>query len=1239
MPRVALRHLRHPEVPTSRVETVSNFQHRTARSIAGLSTAVACFFTLCAPAFAQRLPIHNFGIADGLEVTYLQAVMEDERGLLWIGHSRGLTTFDGRTFEDVTLPPQMTEVDIGAVELDGGGGFCAVAQWTPVRVMCSDSNGWSLLPVLSVESDAPERVQAIAAIATEYGLRTAVLLHDHDVKVFSGGEWHDLTHPESLRFNDITSFGSEFRLASDRGLFRIDDETTNAVRIGNDHRTVLALSREPVRKSGIRQPMWVLGAGWIGSFQDDVLVTVHDTLELTSVEWPTQSAVIGAHQADGVYFGTSTGLAFLDLARGEITPIGRAEGMAGEGVNDLLVDSSGQAWVAGYRSLAVITTRQFGNYGSLQGLIGDEVASVLELSPGRVLLGQDTGLTLLESGKVRSLALESGPAWAGTRPRVMELTKGPDGTIWAAAYHLGFLQISIDPKISVVDSIASEFGAAFSIQIDANGRFWAVAGAHLFTRESDTDQFEPVPLDRPTSGVRRVVLGPNGTIYVLTDSDLIYGNPGAWIRVSGAEGRESNNFYSVWPLDAHRAWIGTAAGLFELDHGELRRVILGGSAIDRPVYAIVVDKDSKLWCGTDDGVFVWDGESLRHRSARHGMSGGDVNRSALICDSHGDIWIGTDGGVTHYRGSFEPNRPAAPFTELLGLEADGDFFTVGEDRRLAQGINDLSFRFRTINLHQGEQPLFQCRLEGYDADWSRPRQFVGSEYRYTNLPSGSYRFSVRSGWEGGPWGPPAVSGEFVVRPPLWRSLSSLATITALIFAALIALLRRAYVKSHDPLTKLLNRRSFYTRLERAFARAERTTDRHVAVLLLDLDRFKLVNQSLGRTAGRRLLQEVASRLRKTAPPSGVLARLDGDDFAVLLDRVSSPDQAMEIAHRLQGAVSSPLVISGQEVFSTASIGVALGGKGYRWGTNLLRDADIALQHARAGGLGQIVAFDAAMRRRVFNQLRLESDLRRAIDRQEFELMFQPIVGLDNLEVLALEALLRWRHPVSGLLQPAEFLVAAEETGLIVDIGAWVIEEGLRTMQRWKSTVFAGTPVALHVNLSPRQFEPGDLPDRVARALRETGVEGSSLVLEITERLLAEPTTKLLDQTHALRANKIRLSIDDFGVGHSSLGYLRDLPVDQIKLDRSFVARTTPEGEELKIVETILALGRELELDVVVEGVEQLWQHEWLLSHGCRSAQGYLYSRPLPTDRFASANSAAELLNSLDSSAAGALAVR
>ena len=1083
-----------------------------------------------------------------------------------------------------------------------------------------------------------DQVVTAAAVGVGRERRFAVLLKRSGVVVFGNGQWKELGIPDGISVRDLEAFGSEFWLATDQGLYQMTDDSDRLsfLKVGGERRAILALSRSSRKDSSSASRMWVLGHNWIGVWENEDLRPVHEDLDLHTFERPNKSPVICADAGNGLYFDRGTHLTYLDLETEKATPIGREDELKVSGPSDLLLDRNGQVWIAGWRGLSSISSRRLESYTSIQGLIADEVSSVIELSRGRILLGQESGFAVLEEGGIQTFDFGGRSLENYLGGRVMELVSSPNDTVWAAVSRVGLLNLSTTPTISIISSQPATQGLISSVQIDADGGIWTIEGSRLYRRTPDGNLLNEVILDRPSPGARRIVLGSHDLIFVPTKDGLVYGSVGNWKRVRAVEGRASNNIYSLWVLDNARAWVGTSAGLFEFRQGELRRAFLDAMTIDRPVYAVMVDTDSRLWCGTDDGMYVWDGISLRHLTTRHGLAGAEVNRAALISDMNGDVWIGTDSGVTHYHRRHDRKPLVAPTVELKEIEANGTRFPSDEPLHLARGVNDLNFSFRIISLNQEESPHVQCFLEGYDQHWSPSRDHGGSEYRYTNLPPGRYRFLVRTGWENGSWSEAAASGEVVVPQPLWLSrgflLAVAGTSVFLTLAAVIAFRRRSHLRSHDPLTGLGNRRLFYNKLERAFAQAEVRGEHSVAVLILDLDRFKTVTQSLGQQAGESLLKEVASRLRKVGGASKVLARLETNDFAILLTGVNDAEQAMDAARKYHAAFSAPIVLNGQEVFPSASIGVAVGGKDYRWGTNLLRDADIALQQARAGGLGQIVLFDSSMRHRVYDQLRLETDLRHALERNEFELVFQPIVALDDLEVIAVEALLRWRHLVSGLLQPAEFLVAAEQAGLIVEIGGWVIEEGLRLMERWRGGVFAGRSIPLHVNLSPKQFEPGDLPLRVTRALRKVGLEGSSLVLEITENFLTEPTARVLEQTRALRAEGVRLSIDDFGAGFSSLGSLKDLPVDQIKLDRSFIARSTPGRGLHKIVGTVLTLGANLGLQVVVEGVEHSWQHDWLRELGCEAGQGFLYSRPLPIEAFEAAVSSKDLVDSLDSTA-------
>jgi diguanylate cyclase (GGDEF)-like protein/PAS domain S-box-containing protein len=415
---------------------------------------------------------------------------------------------------------------------------------------------------------------------------------------------------------------------------------------------------------------------------------------------------------------------------------------------------------------------------------------------------------------------------------------------------------------------------------------------------------------------------------------------------------------------------------------------------------------------------------------------------------------------------------------------------------------------------------------------------------------------------------------------------------------------------HDALTGLPNRALFMDHVKMAIQRTRRNGDRLFAALFLDLDRFKIINDSLGHMVGDQLLVGIARRLETCLRPGDTVARLGGDEFTILLEDLSGAGDAIEVARRVQDAVSQPFNIGGHEVFTTASIGIALSTIGYEQAEDLLRDADTAMYRAKTQGKKQHVVFNKGMHDRAMQLLQIETDLRRAIDRREFFLDYQPIVSLATGEIRSLEALVRWRHPERGIVSPAEFIPVAEETGLIIPLGQWVLNEACRQMREWQSQGLTQDRTTVSVNLSGRQFSQSDLLEQVGTTLRETGLPARCLKLEITESMVMENVETAIAVLGQLRALGVELAIDDFGTGYSSLSYLHRFPIDTLKIDRSFVTRMTDNTENAEIVRTIVTLARSLEMDVVAEGVETREQLRQLQGHECDFGQGYLFSRPV-----------------------------
>jgi diguanylate cyclase (GGDEF)-like protein/PAS domain S-box-containing protein len=415
---------------------------------------------------------------------------------------------------------------------------------------------------------------------------------------------------------------------------------------------------------------------------------------------------------------------------------------------------------------------------------------------------------------------------------------------------------------------------------------------------------------------------------------------------------------------------------------------------------------------------------------------------------------------------------------------------------------------------------------------------------------------------------------------------------------------------HDPLTGLPNRALFVERLDAALAHQRRDSAYRCAVLFLDLDRFKVVNDSLGHAVGDALLMRVAGALASCVRSHETVARLGGDEFAILLEGVTGSADAVRAAERIQGRLAAAFELQGQSMFTSASIGIALPEDEVQRAEDLLRNADIAMYRAKKEGPARFEVFAPSMHASAINLLELETDLRMAVERDELTLYYQPIVALPDQEVIGLEALIRWRHPRRGLLMPHEFIPIAEETGMIVSIGWWVLREACRQGRAILDSTPNGRCPYIAVNLSSRQIALPDLAGEVLSILAETGMPGSLLSLEITESSLVTNVDLAARGLARLRAEGVRICIDDFGTGYSSLAYLHALPVDGLKIDRSFVNLLGSSSDRSELVHTIITLAARLGISTVAEGVETTAQLNQLENLGSASMQGFLFSRPV-----------------------------
>lgn len=419
----------------------------------------------------------------------------------------------------------------------------------------------------------------------------------------------------------------------------------------------------------------------------------------------------------------------------------------------------------------------------------------------------------------------------------------------------------------------------------------------------------------------------------------------------------------------------------------------------------------------------------------------------------------------------------------------------------------------------------------------------------------------------------------------------------------------SHLAFHDALTSLPNRSLFMVRLEQALAHAERHATQ-VALIFLDLDNFKLINDSLGHQIGDCLLIAVAERIQRCIRPQDMAARLGGDEFTIVLEDITDVMDATKVAERIIQELDAAFALDAHEVFTSTSIGIALSSTDNQDPNALLRDADLAMYRAKTGGKGRYEIFDRSMNTQILRRLELETAMRRAIDRQEFEVFYQPVVQLATERIVEVEALIRWNHPQKGMIPPAEFIPVAEETGLILAIGHWVLTEACHQGRAWHLAFPDEPALIMSVNLSMRQFQNPHLVEDIMAVLTDTGFPASCLKLEITESIMMQDTRATITTMTQLRDLGIRLAIDDFGTGYSSLGYLKRLPIDTLKIDRSFIDQLGMDLGDTAIVETITTLAKTLRLSVTGEGIETDVQYMHLRDLGCDRGQGYYFAKPL-----------------------------
>ena len=1008
----------------------------------------------------------------------------------------------------------------------------------------------------------------------------------------------------------------------------------------------------------------------------------HDPRDPASIAKNRVPVLLPDRGGRGVWVGTENGgLDWLDPATGRAAhhrfSADRPSGVGSNSIWTLHQDPGGALWVgtfSGGVDVQLPTGGAIQHHAAVAGdpasLSYDAVPAFAEDPDGRVWVATDGGgLNHFDprTGRFTRYTPENSGLAAEA---VVGLLVDRAGTLWASMWGGGLARLdrrtgrfrAYTPATSNIPGVNN-----YEFLQTRDGRYWlGTESAALAPFDPATGRFgAQIPLvnrGRELSSVlvlRELADGTLAAVVRYRGVSLYHPATGRVRRLEeGPGGLSSNTVNALYEQAPGVLWLATATGLDQVTLGGdgAPRVTRWTAADGLPagaVNSVTADAAGRLWLGTERGLVRVDPRRPRGAPGRvraygraDGTQGGAFLMRAAFRASDGTLYFGGNQGFTTVRPVLVADSAETPAVAVTGLLLGNRPVAVGapgsplarapERTRavtLAPSQNTVTFEYAAPDYAAPHRVHYAYRLDGLDTAW----QEVGDRHAaaYTALAPGRYTFRVRATTRPGTWRGEGTALAVTVTPPWWGTWWWRFLVAA---AALVAGWRWLHFRERrrvevalgrqaleDPLTGLANRTLFRDRAGHALARLARAgppaagEPARAAVLFLDLDDFKTVNDSLGHHAGDALLRAVAARLLNATRGCDTVARLGGDEFAVLLENARGPADAHAVAGRIAEALRAPVALdaagpgaAGREARVGASIGIAFAEPGVDVDA-LLRNADAAMYQAKADGKGRHAVFDPSLVAAAAERLALEGDLVHALGRGEFALAYQPIVALDTGAPVGAEALLRWRHPARGLVSPARFVPLAEASGLIVEVGRWVLDEACRAAAAWPAPP-GGAPLHVTVNVSGRQLVHPDLPAHVAGALAAAGLPPDRLTLEITESVLMHDTAATLAVLRALKALGVRLAVDDFGTGYSSLRYLQQFPVDVLKIDKSFVdgvASAGPQaGHDAALARTIVTLGDLLGLRTVAEGVETPAQAERLRAMGCGYGQGYLFARPL-----------------------------
>lgn len=941
--------------------------------------------------------------------------------------------------------------------------------------------------------------------------------------------------------------------------------------------------------------------------------------------------------------------------------IGKANGLELTGnVVRMVFDAAGDPWIAtrGDGLFDWVGYENWEGWNDTATLPSAVIWAIVPPRHDRVFLGTDKGLAWIDVRTGNSGSLSSLRPWPFGQ--VFTLGTNNNGTLWGGTRSAAVL--AIDQNSGKTQQTATLPALITRSVDDRLGHLFFTTNDGIYVRDSGNTMAVPKrvkaadPLLGTSPQVNAGCLSSDGVVWFMTTRGLLRLQNGRWDspQIDG-EQRPPGILLDLACAADGSIWItGEQTGTWrinqEIDGLHARQLKLPAEFQPLTPVAIAVDRRGWVWLGTDSGLLVWNKQEWRQLTQESGLIWNDINQGALAVADDGTLWIGTSGGLAHL---LHPERvfDQIPLSAVVTRVRRGEVaFPVGDGIQLPWSSLPLSFQLSSPAMRNRSQLVFEYQMDGLHSDWIESQDGVAV---FSGLPPGKYTFAAMARNPGMNSFSPVIKIQVRILPPWWKTWWFLSLcVLAFIFAieAINRLRERHLLQKsrelefqvrkrtaelenritevrvaeekikklafYDPLTHLPNRRLLADRLTQILDDSKRTKLLG-ALLFIDIDNFKALNDTLGHKTGDLLLGEVAQRLSACVGQGDTVARLGGDEFVAILSLLSgrpekAATQARIVAEKMLNLLCQTYRINGRECHSTSSIGITVIGEQADTIDEVLHRADIAMYQAKENGGRTMHFFDPALRAAINARVVMEADIRQAIGANQFALHYQP--QLESGRLVGAEALIRWKHPRRGVLGPGAFIPLAEETGLILPLGDWVLETACRQIAAWAKQERT-RHLTVAVNISAGQLRAPDFASRVMETLERTGANPVNLKLELTESMLVDDIESVIAKMTQIKANGIGLSLDDFGTGYSSLSYLKRLPLDQLKIDRSFVRDIVEDLSSRAIAQSVISLGQVMNRSVIAEGVETEEQLECLTALGCHAFQGFLFGSPLPLEEF------------------------